>query len=377
MSAWNWRGLVIICRRTISNTASGYATAEWRRGCTGDPEELRTAVSNLLDNAVKYSPDGVHISVELDAPDEKRVVLRVRDQGVGIPEQELKRIFKRFYRVTQRSLSQVKGTGLGLFIVRSIARKHGGRVFAESEGAGKGTTVTLRIAPESDGGVSRVLVVEDEAHLADGLRFNLQAEGHAVEVAADGETALERLVEKRERFDAVVLDVMLPGKSGFDVAALLREKKNYVPILMLTARGRAEDVLQGFAAGADDYLPKPFELAILIARLESLLRRSVWMKDRDWAGDGEAMTVAMTSARRGTRREGERGTGGDYIQFWRQDDRLRRTGIAHDGKYDPSDGDGGGVAALSGEKRRPRGFAQVDFGRCVGIARRHRYARHR
>ncbi|MGP0096966.1 MAG: ATP-binding protein [Terriglobales bacterium] len=111
----------------------------------GDPEELRTAVSNLLDNAVKYSPEGVHICVELDAPDEEHVALRVSDRGVGIPPHELKRIFKRFYRVTQRSLSQVKGTGLGLFIVRSIARKHGGRVFAESEGAGKGTTVTLEL----------------------------------------------------------------------------------------------------------------------------------------------------------------------------------------------------------------------------------------
>jgi signal transduction histidine kinase len=111
----------------------------------GDAEELRTAVSNLLDNAVKYSPDGVHISVELDAPDKERLVLRVRDQGVGVPEQELKRIFKRFYRVTQRSLAQVKGTGLGLFIVRSIARKHGGRVYAESDGTGKGTTVTLEL----------------------------------------------------------------------------------------------------------------------------------------------------------------------------------------------------------------------------------------
>jgi len=142
--------------------------------------------------------------------------------------------------------------------------------------------------------MSRVLVVEDETHLAQGLRFNLQAEGHAVEVAADGEAALERLVEKKERFDVVVLDVMLPGKSGFDVAALLREKKNYVPILMLTARGRAEDVLQGFASGADDYLPKPFELAILIARLESLLRRSVWMKDADSVGDGKTRPATLS-----------------------------------------------------------------------------------
>jgi DNA-binding response OmpR family regulator len=165
--------------------------------------------------------------------------------------------------------------------------------------------------------MSRVLVVEDEAHLADGLRFNLQAEGHAVEVAADGESALERLVEKRERFDVVILDVMLPGKSGFDVAALLREKKNYVPILMLTARGRAEDVLQGFASGADDYLPKPFELAILIARLESLLRRSVWMKDRAAvdAGDGHDHDHVHDLGKARQVPEGERGTGGDTFSF--------------------------------------------------------------
>jgi DNA-binding response OmpR family regulator len=163
--------------------------------------------------------------------------------------------------------------------------------------------------------MSRVLVVEDEAHLADGLRFNLQAEGHAVEVAADGETALERLVEKRERFDVVILDVMLPGKSGFDVAALLREKKNYVPILMLTARGRAEDVLQGFASGADDYLPKPFELAILIARLESLLRRSGWLKDHDRAGEGkgDGHDDGLDKARQSP--DGEHGTGGDTFSF--------------------------------------------------------------
>jgi DNA-binding response OmpR family regulator len=127
--------------------------------------------------------------------------------------------------------------------------------------------------------MSRVLVVEDEAHLAQGLRFNLEAEGHAVEVSGDGESALARLVEKHEPFDAMVLDVMLPGKSGFTVAEELRQRKNYIPILMLTARGRAEDVLQGFASGADDYLPKPFELPILIARLDGLLRRTSWLKE--------------------------------------------------------------------------------------------------
>ncbi|MBI3475692.1 MAG: sensor histidine kinase [Acidobacteria bacterium] len=111
----------------------------------GDPEELRTAVSNLLDNAVKYSPDVVQIAVELEVPDADHVVLRVRDHGVGIPQHELKRIFKRFYRVAQRSRSRVKGTGLGLFIVRAIARRHGGKVFAQSEGLGKGTTVTLEL----------------------------------------------------------------------------------------------------------------------------------------------------------------------------------------------------------------------------------------
>jgi DNA-binding response OmpR family regulator len=127
--------------------------------------------------------------------------------------------------------------------------------------------------------MSRILVVEDEAHLAEGLRFNLEAEGHSVVVTAKGEDALDLLLQKKEEFEALVLDVMLPGKDGFAVARELREAQNYIPLLMLTARSRSEDVLKGFESGADDYLPKPFNLAILLARLESLLRRKNWLRD--------------------------------------------------------------------------------------------------
>jgi two-component system, OmpR family, sensor histidine kinase SenX3 len=111
----------------------------------GSPEDLRTAVSNVLDNAVKYSGDLVDIEVRLQAADGKRVMLSVEDQGVGIPPEDLKRIFRRFYRITHRSLTQVKGTGLGLFIVKSIAKKHGGTAFALSEGEGHGTTVVIEL----------------------------------------------------------------------------------------------------------------------------------------------------------------------------------------------------------------------------------------
>src|SRR5437879_5384302 len=147
--------------------------------------------------------------------------------------------------------------------------------------------------------MSRVLIVEDEAHLAKGLQFNLEAEGHSVEVARDGERALQLLLGhdgKRENFDAVVLDIMLPGKDGFAVASELRAAKNFVPVLMLTARGRPEDVLNGFASGADDYLPKPFELPILLARLQGLLRRRDWMRQSQASGSTSAAQSSASEA---------------------------------------------------------------------------------
>ena len=124
--------------------------------------------------------------------------------------------------------------------------------------------------------MSEILLVEDEEHLARGLKFNLEAEGYPTSVVGDGESALDLLLKKHKGFDLLVLDVMLPGKDGFAVATELRKAGNYIPLLMLTARGRPEDVLKGFSAGADDYLPKPFDLAILLARIRSLLRRRDW-----------------------------------------------------------------------------------------------------
>ena len=133
----------------------------------------------------------------------------------------------------------------------------------------------------------KILIVEDEQHLADGLRFNLEAEGYQVRAVDTGEAALDLLLPAsgngapsagKHAFDVIVLDVMLPGKDGFAVISELRRAGHFVPTIILTARGRPEDVLEGFAAGADDYLPKPFELAILIARIRGLLRRREWLR---------------------------------------------------------------------------------------------------
>lgn len=134
----------------------------------------------------------------------------------------------------------------------------------------------------------RLLVVEDEAHIAEGLRFNLELDGHTVTVMADGSQALQHLRSAPGAYDALILDVMLPGTDGFAIVHALRDSGEFVPVLMLTARARPEDVLRGFEAGADDYLPKPFELAILRARVKGLLRRRAWMLASPSAGPNQA-----------------------------------------------------------------------------------------
>ena len=207
--------------------------------------------------------------------------------------------------------------------------------------------------------MSAVLVVEDEQHLADGLRYNLEAEGYAVQTVADGESALALLLGRREQYDAVVLDVMLPGKNGFAVASELRQAGQFVPVLMLTARARPEDVLRGFESGADDYLAKPFELAILIARINGLLRRRDWFHlDRSAAapqrdsGGGLARTDAAPpgDSKDGARANGDEGelfifagkqidfgalelrTGGETMRLTLMEAKLLRHLIQHEGR---------------------------------------------
>jgi signal transduction histidine kinase len=133
--------------RTVHHLVDGSLT--YRAGSQAeifaDPDEVRAAVSNLIDNAVKYSQKPVRVTVESDTVDGRFVHVRVKDQGVGIPKMELKRVFKRFYRVPGPLAARIKGTGLGLFIVRSVAKRHGGRVWAESEGPGRGSTFILQL----------------------------------------------------------------------------------------------------------------------------------------------------------------------------------------------------------------------------------------
>lgn len=174
----------------------------------------------------------------------------------------------------------------------------------------------------------KILIVEDERHLADGLRFNLEAEGFETEIAENGEVALETLSSKA--FDAVVLDVMLPKADGFEVARTMREHGDYTPVLMLTARGRPEDVLQGFEAGTDDYLAKPFDLEIFLARLNGLLRRRQWFenaaitKDVDRIINVNGRTIDLENL--------ELRNGNDLVHITLMEAKLLRYLIEHQGR---------------------------------------------
>lgn len=174
----------------------------------------------------------------------------------------------------------------------------------------------------------KILIVEDEQHLADGLKFNIEAEGHVAEIAVDGEIALGRLGE--DTFDAVVLDVMLPKVDGFEVARTMRGRGDFTPILMLTARGRPEDVLQGFEAGTDDYLAKPFDLEIFLARLNGLLRRRQWLEKE--SNSKEVTSVVTVNGRTIDLENLELRNGDDLVHITLMEAKLLRYLIENEGR---------------------------------------------
>ena len=257
------RGRAITCSATRSRSI---ARRRGRCRAAATPRNCARSSPNLLDNAVKYSGDDVRVTVDVAAP--------APDTRLG-PRAGSRHRHSRRRSSSASSIasiacqprgSKVKGTGLGLYIVRSIARAHGGRVFAESEGEGRARP-SPRTAAGSPADMSRILSSRTSSTSPTDCASTSKPKATRSIVAGDGEDALDRLLRRAAAFDAVVLDVMLPGKDGFAVATELRGAGQFVPVLMLTARGRAEDVLQRFESGADDYLPKPFELAILLARL--------------------------------------------------------------------------------------------------------------
>jgi two-component system, OmpR family, alkaline phosphatase synthesis response regulator PhoP len=175
--------------------------------------------------------------------------------------------------------------------------------------------------------MSRILIVEDEQHLANGLRFNLEAEGYTVETVDTGEAGMDRL--RADKYDLLVLDIMLPGRDGFSVMSELRDTGELIPTLMLTARSRPEDVLKGFEAGADDYLPKPFELPILMARIRSLIRRHSWNQQRASTASGD---VFQFSGRAIDFDQLELHVGDKALQLTLMEANLLRFLIQHEGK---------------------------------------------
>jgi two-component system alkaline phosphatase synthesis response regulator PhoP len=177
-----------------------------------------------------------------------------------------------------------------------------------------------------------VLIVEDEKHLADGLRYNMKVEGYDVDTARTAEEALS-LLDDRKTYDVIVLDVMLPGMDGFSLASKLRAQQNFVPILMLTARGQAQDVLRGFEAGADDYLPKPFDLSVLLARINALLRRREWLhKDRSRVSENDGATVFDFAGKTIDFEALELRSGAQTVHLTLMEAELLRYLINHEGK---------------------------------------------
>ena len=243
----------------------------------GDADDLRAAISNVLDNAVKYSGSNVEVRMHLHSLNEKTVTLSVRDCGVGIPRDQLKRIFRRFYRVPNRAIAHVKGTGLGLATVHGIAAQHKGWVEVKSE-VGKGTTFKVflpasaktitKVMPAGKMAAVRghetILVVEDEADLRRLVSRSLRFMGYAVFEAENGQAALKLWQERRGQFDLLFSDMVMPeGLTGLDLAEQLRQQKPGLKVIISSGYSTETAGDSTLAARGVIYLQKPYRVEFL------------------------------------------------------------------------------------------------------------------
>ena len=248
-----------------------------------DRMHFSNIVSNLIDNAIKYSEDSVKIEIKAFQKAEDEVLVSVSDNGIGIAHDKLPYIFDKFYRVTDGNKYTVKGYGLGLFYVKSLMEKMGGSVSVESE-PGKGSCFTLHFlkgkkvkskrvkSKKETMNKIKVLLVEDETSLAMILSDTLEAQGFEMRTAHDGEEGLRMFDEQKP--DVLVADVMMPKMDGFEMVRRIRKTDSRTPVLFLTARSAVNDVVEGFELGGNDYLKKPFAIQELIVRIKSLCHRA-------------------------------------------------------------------------------------------------------